>query len=183
MKKPQSLSLQEQLLKSGLTTDAKAKQVKTEKRKQQKQQRTQGVETVDEIKLDIEQQRLQQIERDKLLNQQRKQAEEQKALLAQVRQLVEQHCVAEDADGAAYQFSDANKVKSIYVNENTRHAIIEGRLGIVKLDDAYYLVNADAANKIRERDASSVLVLNNAHKTETTDDPYAAYAIPDDLIW
>ena len=81
MKKPQSLSLQEQLLKSGLTTDAKAKQVKTEKRKQQKQQRTQGVETVDEIKLDIEQQRLQQIERDKLLNQQRKQAEEQLSLI------------------------------------------------------------------------------------------------------
>lgn len=184
MKKTQTLSLQEQLLKSGLTSDAKAKQVKSEKRKQDKLKRNNGVELVDDIKLGAEQQRQQQIERDRELNRQRKLADEQKALAAQIKQIAELNRIAQDANGVAYQFSDANKVKSLYVAEKVRTALIDGRAGIVRVEQHYEIVPAEIARKILARDADSVIVLNEAnHELTEADDPYAAYQIPDDLMW
>lgn len=184
MKKPQTLSLQEQLLKSGLANETKAKQVKTEKRKQTKQQRNNGIEMVDEVKLNVEQLRLQQAERDRELNQLRKQAEEQKALAAQIRQLVELNIIAQDQNGIAYQFTDDSKVKNVYVSQKVREALIEGRAAIVRLDAGYRIVPAEIARKIQSRHAASVVVLNEEkHDVAVTDDPYAAFQIPDDLIW
>lgn len=184
MKKTQTLSLQEQLLKSGLTSDAKAKQVKSEKRKQDKLKRNNGVELVDDIKLSAEQQRQQQIERDRELNRQRKLADEQKALAAQIKQITELNRIAQDANGVAYQFSDANKVKSLYVSEKVRTALIEGRAGIVRLEQHYDIVPAEIARKIQVRDADCVIVLNQAsNDVPAADDPYADYQIPDDLMW
>ncbi|MGZ4959580.1 MAG: DUF2058 domain-containing protein [Methylomonas sp.] len=184
MKKPHTLSLQDQLLKSGLANDAKAKQVKAEKRKQTKQQRNNGVEIVDEVKLSAEQARQQQAERDRELNRQRKLAEEQKALAAQIRQIVELNRIAKDDNGVAYQFNDDNKVKAVYVAEKVREALINGRAGIVRLDSGYEIVPAEIVRKIQERDANCVMVLNQpTQDIPAEDDPYADYQIPDDLIW
>jgi uncharacterized protein len=184
MKKTQALSLQEQLLKSGLASDAKAKQVKAEKRKQDKLKRNNGVDIIDDIKLSAEQQRQQQIERDRELNRQRKLADEQKALAAQIKQITELNRITQDANGVVYQFSDANKVKSLYVSEKVRTALIEGRAGIVKLEQHYEIVPAEIARKIQARDADCVIVLNQASDdVPAADDPYAAYQIPDDLMW
>lgn len=184
MKKPQLTSLQEQLLKSGLASDAKVKQVKAEKRKQGKLQRNTGIATVDEIKLSAEQARQQQAERDRELNRQRKRAEEQKALAAQVKQLAQLNRIAQDAEGVAYQFNHDNKVKTVYVPEKVRVALINGRAGIIGLESGYEVVPAEIARKIQDRDASSVIVLNQATQdVAAEDDPYAAYQIPDDLMW
>lgn len=184
MKKPQTLSLQEQLLKSGLSNDAKLKQVKAEKRKQTKLERNNGVEMIDEVKLSAEQLRQQQAERDRELNRQRKLAEEQKALAAQIKQIVDLNRIAQDANGVAYNFTDANKVKTLYVAEKVRDALSNGRAGIAKLENRYEIVPAEVARKIQIRDAASVVVLNEASQDiAAEDDPYAAYQIPDDLMW
>ncbi len=184
MQKPKTLSLQEQLLKSGLSNDAKAKQVKTEKRKQDKLQRNNGVEIVDEIKLSAEQARQQQVERDRELNLQRKLAEEQKALAAQIRQIVLLNRIAQDANGIAYQFNLGNKVKTVYVADKVREALIHSRAGIISLEQQFEIVPAEIARKIQARDASSVILLNlPTQDVAAADDPYAAYQIPDDLMW
>lgn len=184
MKKPQSLSLQEQLLKSGLTSDAKIKQVKSEKRKQTKQQRNNGLEVVNEVKIDLEQARLQQIERDKELNQLKKQADDQKALIAQVRQLIELNRMQQDAEGIVYHFNHDNKVKALYLPKNVRDAVVMGRAGIVKLEDSYDIVPAEIIEKIKERSEAFIIVFNPPQESAfSNDDPYAAFTIPDDLIW
>jgi uncharacterized protein YaiL (DUF2058 family) len=184
MKKPQTLSLQDQLLQSGLASDAKAKQIKTDKRKKSKLQRNQGIETVDELKLNLEQTRLQQAERDRELNLLRKQAEEKKALMAQIKQIVTLNRIQQDENGVIYQFNHRNKVKTVYASENVRLALINGRIGIVYIDTHYELVPAEIARKIMSRDAESVVLLNeNSKEMQATEDPYAAYQIPDDLIW
>ncbi len=184
MKKTPTLSLQDQLLKSGLTSDAKAKQVKTEKRKQAKVQRNNGVEMVDEIKLSAEQARQQQAERDRELNRLKQQAEAQKALAAQIVQISQLNRIARDSNGLAYQFNHQNKVKTVYVSEKVREALINGRAGIIGLDSGYEIVPAEIARKIQDRDASRVVVLNQiSQATMAEDDPYADYQIPDDLMW
>ena len=180
------LSLQEQLLKSGLVSNAKAKSIKTEKHKQAQKQRHHNIDVVDETKQLAEQAHAEKVERDRLLNQQRQEQIKQKELHAQIKQLIEQHRVPIDAKEAeiAYHFTDDTKVKKLYVTQLLRDKLSAGKLAIVKYDATYALVAHDVAQKIKERDASQVLVCNE-EKTDIhqEDDPYAAFEIPDDLMW
>jgi hypothetical protein len=172
------------LLKSGLVSAAKAKSVKADKRKQTQQQRKNGVEVVDEAKELAQKAQAEKIERDRELNQQRQQQEEQKQLAAQIKQIIELNRLPRDEDGLAYNFTDNNKVKRLYVSEAMRDQIAQGRLAIVKLGTDYEVVGAEAARKIQQRDAASVIVLNEQTKTtDVADDAYADYQVPDDLIW
>ena len=142
------LSLQEQLLKSGLVSAAKAKTIKSDKRKQTQQQRHNKVEVVDEAKELAQKAQAEKIERDRELNQLRQQQEEQKQLAAQIKQIIELNRLPRDAEGLAYNFTDNNKVKRLYVSDPVREKIVRGNLAIVRLENQYELVPADIAEKI-----------------------------------
>ncbi len=184
MSKPK-LSLQDQLLKSGLVSSAQAKSAKSDKLKQARQQQKNNLVVVDEAKELALKAQAEKVERDRELNQLKKQQEEQKQIAAQVKQLIESNRQAKDPDGVAYNFNDSNKMKTLYVSEAMRRQIINGRLAIVKLGQSYEVVPAEAAAKISLRDPACVMVSNEAVAgTEVSgDDPYAAYQIPDDLMW
>ena len=181
----QKLSLQEQLLKSGLVSSAQAKSAKSDKRKQTEQQRKNNIVVVDEAKELVKKAQAEKVERDRELNQLIKQQEEQKHLLAQIKQLIELNKQAKDADGVAYHFNDGNKVKTLYVSETMRAQIIRGRLAIVKLGGSYEVVASEVAKKIALRDPAYIIVHNEqgTDAVETKDDPYADFQIPDDLMW
>jgi len=181
----QKLSLQEQLLKSGLVSSAKAKNIKSDKYKQEHLKRNNNIAVVDEAKELVQKTLADKVERDRALNLQIKQQEEQKHLQAQVKQLIELNKQPKDADGLAYHFTDDNKVKTLYVSEAMRDSIIKGRLAIVKLGNGYEVVTAEVAIKISQRDATSVIVHNKlgAETEGNKDDPYAGFEIPDDLMW
>ena len=181
----QKLSLQDQLLKSGLVSTAQAKSAKSDKRKQTQQQRKNNITVVDEVKELALKAQAEKVERDRELNQSRQQQEEQKQLLAQVRQLIELNRQPRDADGLAYHFNDNNKIKTLYVSETMREQIIRGRLAIVKLGEDYEVVPAEVSKKISLRNAASVIVDNEpiVNAVDNTDDPYSAFQIPDDLMW
>jgi len=181
----QKLSLQDQLLKSGLVSTAQAKSAKSEKRKQTQQQRKNNVTVVDEAKELVQKAQAEKVERDRELNQLRKQQEEQKHLIAQVKQLIELNRQPKDADGLAYHFNDNNKIKTLYVSATIREQIIRGRMAIVKLGESYEVVSSEVAKKISLRDAASVIVHNEqcASAVANKDDPYADYQIPDVLMW
>ncbi len=181
----QKLSLQDQLLKSGLVTSAQVKTAKSDKRKQTEQQRKNNVTVVDEAKELVQKAQAEKAERDRELNQLIKQQEEQKHLIAQVKQLIELNKQPKEADGLAYHFNDNNKIKTLYVSETMREQIIRGRVAIVKQGECYEVVSSEVAKKISLRDAASVIVYNEpiASAVDTKDDPYADYQIPDDLMW
>lgn len=181
----QKLSLQEQLLKSGLATSAQAKAVKADKRKQTQQQRKNNVVVVDEAKELALKAQAEKAERDRELNQLRKQQEGQKELAAQVKQLVDLHRQPQNPDGLAYNFTDNNKVKTLYVSAKMREQLIDGRLAIVKSEEAYEVVPAETAQKILSRLSESVIVMNAQKDGQDggKDDPYAAFQVPDDLMW
>ena len=185
------LSLQEQLLKSGLVSTGQARTAKAEKHKQTKQQQHNKASTVDEAKEQAEKARFEQAERDRELNQRRKQDEERKHLSAQVKQLIEQNRLPKDNspagqfdDSLAYHFTDNNKVKTLYVSKAMREQITQGQLAIVRLGKQYEVVPAEIAVKIKARDELCVITLNEPTSlVESKEDPYAAYQIPDDLTW
>jgi len=178
------LSLQEQLLKSGLVSTAQARTIKADKRKQTQQQRKNKVDVVDEARDLAQKAQTEKAERDRELNQLRQQQDEQKQLAAQIKQLIDLNRLPTDPEGQAYNFTDNNKVKRLYVSEVMRDQIAEGRLAIVKQGANYDVVPAETAKKIQQRDAACVIIFNEADKTvDAADDPYAAYQVPDDLIW
>jgi len=57
-----------------------------------------------------------------------------------------------------------------------------GRLVIVRIGDATELVPRVIGEKIAQRDAALVVQVKRAAEVDP-DDPYAAYQIPDDLMW
>jgi len=179
-----AISLQDQLLNSGLIKKDKANQAKKEKYKQSRQQRNSKTEQTEEATLLAQKSLAEKQAKDRELNQQRKLAADKKAIVAQIKQLIQLNTQAQDSEGIAYNFSDNDTVKKIYVDNATLKNISNGKLAIVKYDASYALVPTQVAEKIKQRDASFILVLND--KTEdqvATDDPYADYQIPDDLMW
>jgi len=61
---------------------------------------------------------------------------------------------------------------------------VRGLIAIARLDDGYELIPAAVADKISQRDGSAILVHNTRSASDlAADDPYAAYQIPDDLMW
>jgi uncharacterized protein YaiL (DUF2058 family) len=179
-----AISLQDQLLNSGLIKKDKANKVKKEKYKQSKQQRNSKNTQTDEATLLAQKSLAEKQAKDRELNQLQKIKADKKAIVAQIKQLIKLNIQAQDDDGVAYNFSDNNAVKKIYVNDATLKNIINGKLAIVKYDAKYELVPAQVAEKIKQRDASFILLLNDKVEDEVaTDDPYADFQIPDDLMW
>ena len=86
------LSLQDQLKKSGLVDEKKAKQLERAKRKESKQppqKKTVQKNVKQEAELARKKLRLEQIERDRKLNEERNRDGEWRAKMAQIRQLIE----------------------------------------------------------------------------------------------
>ena len=179
-----ALSLQEQLLKQGLVDDKKAKQVKQEQRKktkQQKQKPPQPNETAERARAA----RAEQAERDRQANRERQLEADRKAIAAQIRQLVETHRLGRDSreqPEVDYQFVDGKKIKKILVTQVQQDQLARGRIAIARLGERYELVPANIAEKVRQRDEQTIVLLNTV-SAEDEDDPYADYPIPDDLMW
>jgi len=192
-------SLQDQLLGAGLIKKQKAKNIQTAKKKAVKQSRSNKTKLVNEATELAEKARNKQRRQSQSLNDRHKLEAEQKALQAQIRQIITLNSIervsAKASDSAlAYNFNDNNKIKTLYVSPQNHDSISRGKIAIVTLNynnadeaaDDYHLIPASAANKIKERDTDSVILLNDdavKKMSEDSDDIYADYEIPDDLMW
>jgi uncharacterized protein YaiL (DUF2058 family) len=180
-------SLFDQMKKAGLADKSTVHKVRAEKHKQAKQQRQQKGVAPDEAARLAGQARREKLERDRRLNAERKAEADRKALAAQVKQLIGTHSqsrgVNPDDDGIAYNFVDANKVKTIRVSKAVQQCLSRGQLAIVKLDDGYELVPNVVADRILARDPDWFVSRNDKQQAEDEDDPYKDYKIPDDLMW
>ena len=178
-------TLQDQLLKAGLVDEKTIKQAKKEQHAaQQKVAKNKRHVEADEVKLAAQKALADKAEHDRLLNQQRHEQATQRAIAAQIRQLIESHRQSRGDGNVAYNFSDNKVIKKIMVSQKIIDQIQFGHLAVVRLDDKYELIPVRAAVKIRERDASCVIVCNPQQSgANVDDDPYADFRIPDYLMW
>jgi uncharacterized protein YaiL (DUF2058 family) len=174
-------SLRDQLKDAGLVT---AKQVKkAEKGALRSELRIKKGVEVDETKLAVDAARIKKQVEDRRKNDELHQKTKEKALLAQVKQLIASNSQRQNGD-VAYNFTEQNKIKKIFISEENKTQLNKGYLAIVKSDDRYDLVPEVVARKIEERSASTVLFLHDrASEAVDEDDPYKDYPIPDDLEW
>ena len=177
-------SLQDQLMKAGLTDKKKLKQASKQKRKEENLKRHNQEEIVDEAKEAAQQTLADKTQRSRELAQQQNAAAEKKAIAAQIRQLIELNKQPRQGGEIPYNFTDGKHIKKLFVTGELQSHLVSGKLAVVKLGESYELVPAAIADKIEQRDAAAVLVRNDTSaEVEDEDDPYADYKIPDDLMW
>ncbi|MBK1724476.1 DUF2058 family protein [Thiocystis violacea] len=176
-------SLQEQLLKAGLVDEQKLKQARSSKRKQTKQTGKRISPEEQQARQAAQRAQAEKAARDRELNRQRQEEATLRAAENEVRQLIHKHRVVRDGGDLAYNFTDGNALKRIYVNKEQHAKLVAGNLAIVRQDTFYEVIPAEIAERVRARDASLILVLNQATERTDGDDPYADYQVPDDLIW
>ena len=176
-------SLQEQFLKAGLVDKNKVKLVNQDKTKQKKLERRTGTQSVDEVRLAALETQRKNAERARELNAQRDAAATQKAIMAQIAQMVQQNRQSKGSGDIAYNFTHDKKIERLYVSAAVQAHLMAGRLVIVCQGGTAELVPRVIADKIAERDASLVVRVNKVSTEIDADDPYAAYKIPDDLMW
>jgi uncharacterized protein YaiL (DUF2058 family) len=159
--------LQEQLLKAGLVNKAKAAQVVREQARKHKGKTpaVAGAEQIDAQRLQVEK------------------AERDRAIAAEHNAQVRRN----EARAQVYRFTDGEKIRDVLVNEALRAQLAAGALVIVHHGDSYELLPRVAADKVRERDATMV-VLDHGHpenggNNDADDDYYKQFEVPDDLIW
>ena len=176
-------SLQEQFLKAGLVDKNKLKQASHDKTKQKKVERRTGTQSVDEVRLAALETQRKNAERARELNAQRDAAATQKAIVAQIAQMVQKNRQSKGAGDIAYNFTHNQKIERLYVSAAVQAHLMAGRLVIVCQGGSTELLPKVIADKIAERDASLVVRVNKTSTEIDADDPYAAFQIPDDLMW
>lgn len=173
-------ALQAQLLKAGLVDDKKAKKIS---KQTQHAKRTGNAADADTKKAVAEAQ-AKKLAKDQKLNQEKQQQLEQKTLQANVIQMIQQHQIADTQGDVVYQFVDDTKIKKLHLTQKLYDQVVAGHVGIARMDDSYALLPRPLADRIDDKLEGFIVVSNDkADDALDEDDPYAAYVIPDDLMW
>lgn len=171
---------QDQFIKAGLVNKKQVRQANIDLRAKEKEQRRkpEAAPVADAVALALQQKR----EQARLSNIQRDQAAREKEIAAQIKQLADSNRIKPGKGEIAFHFTDANKIKKMYLPKPLIDQLSKGKLGIVKVEEKYELVPAEIAEKIRERRPEALLVLNVRQELDPND-PYAEFPIPDDYEW
>ncbi|NOY67160.1 MAG: DUF2058 domain-containing protein [Gammaproteobacteria bacterium] len=177
---------QEQLLKAGLVTKQqvqKANQSKHKNKKKQKQ-RSKKEKAVDETALNARKVAKEKADLDRELNRKKEEDARNKAISIEINQLIENNLVKRGEDcELVYNFEHMGKVKRIYINDKLKVQVMDGRLGIARIEGRYELVPEAVAKKIQQRNEKRIILFDSKDQVVDENDPYADYQIPDDLKW
>ena len=173
-------ALQAQLLKAGVVDNKKAKKLS----KQAVHEQRTGESKDAEVKAKIAQAQQEKLAKDQAIEQEKKAALQEKELKAAIMQMIHQYKIRDTDGEVVYQFLDG-KIKKVYINQQIYNALVAGSLVIAKENDSYAFLPKALAERINLK-MEGFIIVNNAEKNEATtdeEDPYAAYVIPDDLMW
>jgi uncharacterized protein YaiL (DUF2058 family) len=178
-----SMSLRDQLLKAGLVNEKQAKQAVKQKQKQSRMEHRGQTEKDRSQELAVQQAQAEKLAKDQELNRAQEDKKRRKAEQAQIKQLIETSRLPKLTTEDYYNFVDDKKVKRLSVNVMMRDKLSKGSLAIVRFEGRYEVVPRATAERIQERDPKRVVLLNVQSGEPDPDDPYAAYQVPDDLMW
>jgi len=176
-------SFGDQFLKAGLVSKTQLNKANKSKNKKQKLKHKQKVDVIDEAAVAARQKAAEKMARDRELNLNKKEEAERQAIHAQVRQLIELNRLSRGEGETGYNFQDGTAIRKIYVTDEMHDKLGRGLLAIARFDDQYEVIPAVVAEKIMQREESSIISNATAQLDSGGDDPYADYKVPDDLTW
>lgn len=176
------MSLQEQLLKAGLVSAEKLKQLQAEERKQRhdakKSKAAAAAEAAHQAEAARERERAaaQRRERDRRLNLEREAQKKEREKRAQARQLLQHNRRPKEADAALrYSFMEGRYIRYVWVSPQQQRQLATGRLGIIRnADDPYDypMLPREAALKLAALFPDEVLLLHPESDALEADDEW-----------
>jgi hypothetical protein len=180
-------ALQEQLLKAGLASKQKGRDVKTQQRRDKKSKVDDGSAA---LKLEIADKKRIQAAKDKALNEERfAQAAEKGQVKGLINEFTRFAIKLPTNTELKFNFTLDNKILSVYITDDIQRDLLNGTLGIVRYEDKSYLVPHKLAERVNLLVPQWCGYLweaglkDSQDQVSGADDPYADYAIPDDLMW
>jgi uncharacterized protein YaiL (DUF2058 family) len=178
--------LQEQLLKAGLAKKAKVAQAA---REQNKDWHAKGPADASEAQREAQRAREQKADKDRALAAERKAQARTAELGAQARQIIQDKKLPRTGE-SEYRFSADGAIRTLLVDDDLRRKLASGVIVIARLGERYELLPRVAGDKVRERDAS-LIVLDHGQAADAAREPgnaeddayYAQFQVPDDLVW
>ncbi|HZF98872.1 MAG TPA: DUF2058 domain-containing protein [Pseudoxanthomonas sp.] len=175
--------LQEQLLKAGLVKKSKLAEAAREQANA-RHGKAGAAPSAEQIEAD--QIRQEKAERDRALSAERNAQARRHEQRAQIRQIVEFHQLKREGE-IAYAFADLGVIRNVLVTNAVRRQLAAGALVIVRHESGHAVLPRAAADKVRARDPS-LIVVDHAntgdHGGDADDDGYySRFKVPDDLIW
>lgn len=183
-------SMRDQLLKAGLVSEKQVRTAESESRRGARKARKQkgaaaSPEPMEDVKREVARARNRKVLDDRDRARQQRERQERKELRARVRDHLKREQLLDPAADIPRSFVEGTKVKRIYVTASQQEQLAGGKLAIVELNGRHYLVPVAAADKALEwlPGLSVYREPGEDRKTPDPDDPYAAYEVPDDLMW
>ena len=175
---------QDQLLKTGLVTKKQVLKSRQDKNKKNKQQHSKKEIDADETKLKVQQVAAEKAKHDRELNKRKEEQARQKSISIEINQLITSNCLARDENcEIIYNFEHNKKVNRIYINAEMKQQIIQGKLGIARIEGRYELIPQAVVEKIRQRNEKRVVTFSDEQPTNDDEYSSAEHQIPDDLTW
>ncbi|NII09855.1 DUF2058 domain-containing protein [Oleiagrimonas sp. C23AA] len=176
-------ALQDQLLKQGLAKKSKVNEVVREKNRQRKQKGKQA----DAPASDVDGARLQaeRAERDRALAAEHKAKAQAREAHAQAVHIINTHQIPLDGE-EPYRFTDGSVIRDVRITADLRGQLARGALVICRHGEGYALLPRASADKVREREATLIVVDHgDADAKRSEDDDYYDQfpPVPDDLMW
>lgn len=161
------MSLRDELMKAGLVSTERAKQLEADTRKQGYQRKKGQAAAEDaarqaEIHQRAEAEAARKRERDRRLNEEREAEKQRRARQARARQLIDAHRLNEPDAEIRYHFQEGRFLRGVRVTPAQRKALAAGRLAIARGDrheSDYPLIARDVAQKLAEFAPERVLLL------------------------
>ncbi len=108
----------------------------------------------------------------------------QKELRVEVKKRLRSYKVNDKTGEIAYNYTINNRIKRFFVTEEQQKQLIEGALAIANWNGISYLIPIIAVEELRSLYPKINICVSATDKKEADEnDPYAEYAIPDDLKW
>lgn len=187
-------SLQEQLLKVGLVTEAQLKQAadKTKSKSQkQKAKKTKKANRPRENRAVGPQPTAEVVQAKGPKDQEVAQAKtapeanaDRKALRARVKTLLRRQRLNDPDGDIAHHFVVGKHVRRLYVTDEQQKRLVAGQLTIVVLGERSYLVPTEITQELAGLDLDiTIVAANDRREKEDNEAAYGMYQVPDDLRW
>lgn len=181
-------ALQAQLLKAGLVDEKKLKKTNGQ---QDHAKRTGEATLNDELAQEIEARKQAEQARQAAIEADKKQQRDAQDHAQRLGQILKRHGIRKQDGDQPFQFIDEGKIKKLYFSQQMYNQIVNGQLLIAVFQGQHYFLPYPLYERVHTLWPDAIIVNNrkasdaqeNAPATEVEDDPYAAYVIPDDLMW
>ncbi len=173
-------SLQDQLLKAGLVSEAQVNRSNKQEHKSRK--RGSGKRTGSEARAEARRRAQEKADKDRALNDGLEAERREKALRLQVRELILSSSQNDDKADTPYNVVKNGRIRRIYVTAQQREGLAAGRLAVSSARGRHHVISAEVCERVRAL-LPDYFVYHVTPEAPKENDEYAEYQVPDDLTW